>query len=263
MHTLLQRLAFSSLIAFAAAPANAGESGAGAQVIHDFASDLSNGDPAVLAKVDGYIAAPPTEIEDIGFYGGEEMSAQSRVFLATVNLLDIEGHLYSFEDKYMGDLLAIWADEGLIDPEALPAEAKGVFRPFFEPDFAETVYDDGSDKNPQLVDYLAYLDDHYAAATLQIEQAIEDNSGKTLVSVDPTDGDTMFFALLAPEVAEKWLNKGFAPAGEYQAGIRAPMWDMVWEKMVYALMLPTVGDTYSRPLPEGTRKRRDDLTPAY
>jgi len=260
MAMILRALSLASLLILATAADAAGPPTA---PIHDFASDFSGGNPEILSRVGAYIDNPPTEIEEIGFYGMENESPGTRLFLATVSLLDSQDHLYSFEDKYMADLLAVWAEDGLFDPGQLPPEAQGVFRPFFDMAFVDAIYDEeGSETSPALRDYIAYLDAHYAEATLQLEAAIEESSGKTLLSVDATEGDTMFFALVEPEIAEKWLNKGFAAPREYQAGIREPMWDFFWYNLVYALQLPTVGDIYTRPLPEGTRKRREFLIPA-
>ena len=263
MNISLRTLVLIPLAAFAAtAEAGQGDALKAERSIRQFASDFSGGDPVILSKVDAYIAQPPTRIEDIGFYGMESASPDTRIYLATVSLLSEQHHLYSFEDKYMMDLFVAWIEDGVLDPNTLPPEAAGVFRPFFDLAYVEPLYAEGIETPPALADYVAYADAHYGAATLQLEEAVERASGKALLSVDATGGDTMFFALAPHDIANKWLNTGLAVYDGYSAGIREPMWDYFWYDMVYALQLPTVGDSYTRPLPEGTRERRALLPPA-
>ena len=56
-------------------------------------------------------------------------------------------------------------------------------------------------------------------------------------------------------------GRNFAAADEYPAGICELTWYYFWHDMVHTLQLPTVSDTYIRPQPEGTHKRRETLLP--
>ena len=89
--------------------------------------------------------------------------------------------------------------------------------------------------------------DHFAAG------------GGTLLSVDATDGDTLHFALVPREVAERWRNVRLSEHGDYTPGIRDPLWDRFWHMLIYALRLPSVGDGSTPALPPGTRERTGDV----
>jgi hypothetical protein len=87
----------------------------------------------IVAEILTYLADPPTNRETIGFYGAERYAPRTRLFLATVTLLDNRGKLYSVEDKYTQELLLCWRDEVVIDPVALQPAAKAVFGPILGP----------------------------------------------------------------------------------------------------------------------------------
>lgn len=220
--------------------------------LYRLADDLSGGDEALLAKVAGIIENPPTVLEEVGFYRVENEPPRYRAVLATVFQMDEAGALHSAEDKYLPELLDLWIEDDLLDIDALPPEAQSVFRPVVE----RSVWDGEADRiDPAFIET---LERNYAAATRQLEEYFA-AQGKVLLSVDATSGDTLHFALVEPEVAARWRNVRLSDHGPYTPGIRDPLWDSFWHMLVYALRLPTVGDTYSRPLPAGTRKRVDEL----
>jgi hypothetical protein len=49
--------------------------------------------------------------------------------------------------------------------------------------------------------------------TRELERDLE-SRGKALLSIDATDGDTMFFALVDSVIAKKWRNKALAEQAE-------------------------------------------------
>lgn len=197
-----------------------------------FAIEISRGDAAVAAKVRQWLALPPATREDIGFYGDPgAMPLAWRQWLATVSLLEERGHIAGFEDKYSNEILAVWARDGLLDRDALPDDAQAVWA------IIENGFDDGDDGAPDPAQ-LEQLWNGYAAAAKAAEAAIS-AKGRVLVSIDATDGDTLFFAALGPALAERWVGVGLAVFEDggirREAGVRAPMWDRLWEHLLYAM----------------------------
>jgi hypothetical protein len=211
-----------------------------------FARDFSNHDDAIVATVRGYLADPPTDEEIIGFYGSKTYAPRTRVFLATVSLLGRKRRLDSVEDKYTVELLQQWRDDGVIDVTALPPAAKLAFGPMLDP----------SRSAPTSMEaYCKDLWTHYAKATEELEQQIAAR-GKVLLSIDATDGDTMFFALVDPNIAVRWRGKGLSEEKGYYAGVRPPMWDRFWDHLTYFSEL-TEPDQSG--YPPGTRSREPIL----
>jgi hypothetical protein len=198
----------------------------------DFASDLCNGDPAILTAVRRWLVAAPTSNEEIGFHGDPDaMPPEWRQWLATVSLLTEHDYIMSFEDKYSDEIVEVWDDMGVLEIDALPEAAQELWRIIGD---GVDYDDDGNQDTAQF----ETIWQGYSAATAAVEAAIS-ASGKTLVSIDATDGDTMFFAVLDPAIALRWVGTGFAVAdsygSRYEAGVRPPMWDRLWEHLLYAL----------------------------
>ena len=215
------------------------------------ARDLS-GDPAVIARVEAIVRDPPATLEEVGFYGMKDEPPRYRAVLATVFRLDQAGALHSVEDKYLPELLDGWIEAGLLDLDQLPPEAQSVFRPMAE----YTVWDEETDEPDPA--FLATLERNYAAAVRQLEDYFA-GRGQMLLNVDATSGDTLHFAILPTAIGERWRNVRLDDRGPYTPGIREPLWDAFWHMLVYAYQLPTVGDTYTRPLPAGVRERVEEL----
>ena len=214
-----------------------------------FARDFSGNDPAIVGAARAFADNPPSDPETVGFYGSEDYPADMRAFLATVSLLDDAEKLYAIEDKYSQEIFQLWAEDGTIDPAQLPPAAKAVFGPLMsggiDPD------------DPAVAAYRQTVWNSYARAAVELEQHILER-GKALLSVDATEGDTMFFALVPPEIAERWRDTALAEVGGYRSGVRAPMGDRFWDHLSYA-----VGDALAsgdvEGYPPGTRLRRDSI----
>ncbi|WP_320203997.1 hypothetical protein [Agrobacterium rosae] len=212
-----------------------------------FASDFSGGDPTIVKRVQEMAVNPPTDMETVGFYGVEDYPARHRLFLATVNLLDNGGTLHSVEDKYTSDIFSIWQEGGIIDKTALGPVANAVFGPLIigeQPPGPISVYRD-----------LVWA--QYAEATKELEQSIQ-ASGKVLLSIDATDGDTMFFALVHPEIADRWRDKALSEHAGYRSGVRSAMWDRLWLNLIYSTRGMMAADD-RKGLPPGTRERDDTI----
>jgi hypothetical protein len=199
-----------------------------------FAIDISRGDPAVAVMVRQWLALPPMTNEAIGFYGDPDtMPREWRQWLATVSLLRDRGYIDGFEDKYSNEILAVWDRDGLLDRNALPADAQAVW------EIIENGFDyDGADDNAPEPAQLETLWRDYAAASRAVEDAIMAR-GRVLVSIDATDGDTLFFAAVDPVVADRWLGVGFAVIEDggvrREVGVRPPMWGRLWAHLLYAM----------------------------
>ncbi len=192
-----------------------------------FARDFSADDAAIMTQAKSWVDDPPTDAKSIGFYGSDGYEPRTRLFLATVSLLADKGKIYSVEDKYTFEILHCWRDEGVIDPATLPSAAKAVFGPLMGeeiPDF---------DDEAVTAAYRKTVESSYAKATEEIEQYIA-SRGRVLLSVDATDGDTMFFALVKPDIAQRWRDKALSEQDGYRAGVRSPMWDRFYVHMAGA-----------------------------
>jgi hypothetical protein len=80
-----------------------------------------------------------------------------------------------------------------------------------------------------------------------------------LLSVDATDGGTMFFAPVKPDIAQRSRDKALGERDGYRASVRSPIWDRFWVHMAYAAPRH-VGGQGAKPS-TGTRLRRE-LTPS-
>jgi hypothetical protein len=218
-----------------------------------FARDFSGNDPALMEKMQAFENDPPTKIEDIGFYSAEDYPATTRLFYAAVNLLDNAGHIQSAEDKYMNELLGKWRDQGLIEIDRLPPEARQLFGTLLDPAFFEETGD-----APRIADFRKFAWDNYARATEQLEAHINAR-GRTLLSIDATGGDTVFFALVEPALAGRWRDRALSEQDGYRGGVRAPMWDRVWQHLTYTYYPDLLAAPDSTGIPPGTRLRRDDI----
>ena len=215
-----------------------------------FARDFSGHDAAIIAQVKSWVTDPPTDDESIGFVGSDDYEPRTRLFLATVSLLDDKGKIYSVEDKDSYQIFNRWRDEGVIDPATLPSAAMAVFGPWIMGVGFKTFNGDEA----AAVTYCKTVESSYAKATEEIEQHIA-SRGWVLLSVDATNGDTMFFAMAKLDIAERWRDRALSEQDGYRAGVRSPMWDRFWDHMAYAARgaWPAEGQSH----PPGTRLRRE------
>lgn len=212
-----------------------------------FASDFSNNDTSIVDRVRQMAADPPTDIESIGFYGAEDYPPRHRLFLATVSLLDNNQKLYSVEDKYTAEIFSIWQDDGIIDEKTLPAAAKAVFGPLIT----------GVEPPGGVQQYHGLVWEKYDEATKELEKALADN-GRVLLSIDATDGDTMLFALVSPEIADRWRDKALSEHQGYYSGARSPMWDRFWLYLNYSTRGMMAAED-RKGIPPGTSERPDAI----
>lgn len=219
-----------------------------------FARDFSGNDQSLVAKVRAWLDQPPTAPDQIGFHSAEGYNPTSRLFLATVNLLDEAGHLSSVEDKYTYELLQIWNDDKVVDAASLPEPAKTVFAPFLTGTSPHRSAE-------EVAAYRAMVWESYARATEQLEEHIAAR-GKVLLSIDATEGDTMFFARVDKDIAARWRDKALSEQDGYRAGVRAPMWDRFWNHLAYAARGFIAEDTRTG-YPRGTRRRANDIPFAH
>lgn len=217
-----------------------------------FARDFSGDDAALVERVRGFLTEPPADKEDVGFYSVGDFAPRTRCFLGAVNLLDLAGHLQSIEDKYTFEILHRWRDEGLIDPSSLPLEADALFGAILD---AARIAAALASAESQAA-FRSAIWPIYAAATRQIENQINAR-GRTLLSVDATQGDTMFFALADHAVAQRWRDKALSEEAGYRAGVRSVMWDRFWPYLLYSLGQGTSED-FSR-FPPGVAIRSDAI----
>lgn len=212
-----------------------------------FASDFSGRDAAIVERVKEMAAHPPTDMETIGFYSGDEYPSRARLFLATVNLLDAKEKLYSVEDKYASEIFSIWQEKGVIQEDELPPLAKSVFGPLLG----------GEQPSGKIEDYQDFVWNNYAHATRELEKYFAER-GRVLLSIDATEGDTMFFALVPADIAERWRDRALAEYEQYTGGVRSPMWDRFWVYLNYSTH-GLMGDESRKDLPPGTAKRVDAI----
>jgi hypothetical protein len=137
-----------------------------------------------------------------------------------------------------------WGDEDVIDPATLPSAAKAVFGPFM----GEEMPDFDDDSVAEL--YRKTVKSSYVKATEEVEQAI--------ASRGATNGDTMFFVLVEPDIAERWRDKALSEQDGYRAGVRSPMWDRFYTHMAYAVPDDVwAAEDQEENYPPGTRLRSD------
>jgi hypothetical protein len=214
-----------------------------------FAADLSGNDPDIAAAVGRYVTSPPTTIEEVGFYGFKDWSPQTRAYLATVSRLSDRDFIESIEDKYTWEILSVWQTKKIFDVEALPPAGRGVFETLVRASFSEDPAKQEAHRR--------FVWQNYAQATLELEQQIMAR-GRMLMSVDATQGDTLYFTLVAPAVAQRWQEKAFSDESGYRAGLRLPMWDRFWDHLGVSLrdLFVSSGATG---FPPGTRRRNPNI----
>lgn len=66
------------------------------------------------------------------------------------------------------------------------------------------------------------VESSYAKATEEIEAHIP-SRGRALLSVDATNGDTMFSAPVKPDIAQRWRDKASSEQDVCRAGVCSPM----------------------------------------
>jgi len=189
-----------------------------------FARDLSGGDAAVVKAVSKLVANPPSKVL------ADKADRVERAWPATINVLNKANFVEAFEDKYSNEAISIWIRDRRFDPALMPRPARELWTAVEERDIGETP-----------TEQLAFgkrLWAGYADAVAALEAAIA-AKGKRLISLDWSSEDTMIFAFVTPEVADRWTGSAFGTSecfySGFPCGVHRPMWDRYWEFLVDAL----------------------------
>ncbi len=215
--------------------------------------DLSGNDPALIDKAKAYEALPPSKDEEIGYYSGAKLSSEVRVWLATVSRLEDAAFITGTEDKYSWERLALWAEDGTIDPASFLPHAKLVFGPLADQSI-ETILADSVLAERYKADFSV----NFVRAAHELEAHIA-GRGKILLSIDDAGGDTMLFAAVAPEIALRWKNKAFSTDGNTQYGVRAPDWRRFWSHLTYSLRFGMNADGWDDTPPSDLELKQHNL----
>lgn len=200
------------------------------QALLDFARDISKDDQAVLAQIEQIIAKPPTELEEIGFYGAEDASIDERKFRATISYLNTEGHIIGFEDKYIHDMIYLLQDMGWMNPDSpVSAYVEGL---------EERIADYDNDTAES--DAAAHLAKTFARHTKELDAAIAE-TGKALIFIDLPRGDTLHLVQVSNALAAKWRDVAFVRTCEHIFAVTDPQWSVYYDFLANsALSLPNI-----------------------
>jgi hypothetical protein len=213
-----------------AAPLNEAQS----DLFRSFAQDVSGGDQEVMAKVDALIAAPPTTLEKIGFYGMEDAPAPERSLRGIIQVLDEAEYFFGVEDKYIYEFPRLLVEEGLAEPDG--GEASLDILQYIE----GVDWDVGEE--PDWVAFKPYFVEH----TQKIEQAVQ-NAGRRLLSLNIPLGDTLYFLVVPEATAKKWSGQTlytgpatskWAKVETVEFSVGAPDWASYWSFLTYAFQIP-------------------------
>jgi len=189
-----------------------------------FARDVSGGNAEVVKAVSKLVEKPPAN----GL--ADRADRVGRAWPATINILSEANVVDAFEDKYSNEATSIWIRDGRYDPASMPKPARDLWTAVQEREIGETP-----------ADQLAFgkrLWVGYADAVTALEAAIA-AKGKRLISLDWSSEDTMIFAFVTPEVADRWAGTAFSTSDCYYSGfpcgVHRPMWDRYWTFLVDAL----------------------------
>ncbi len=204
------------------------------QLFLNFARDVSEDDPKIMAAVEALIATPPTTREEIGFYGLESAPAPERSLRGILSLLENAGYIRGTEDKYIYEFSLVLIDEGLIDPTGheVALDILGYF--------GDVDWDGG--EQPDWSKFKRFFIKH----TQAMEKAVA-NEGNRLLSVQLPLGDTLYFWLAPQGRADRWRNTAlysgvntleFRREPFVTISITDPDWKSYWSFLTYALQIP-------------------------
>ncbi|MGJ8610229.1 MAG: hypothetical protein ACSHWY_03995 [Octadecabacter sp.] len=157
-----------------------------------FADAASGGDPEVMELARKYVAMPPTQDEDIGFYGLSDAPAPERALRAILTALVDNGYILDLEVQYlMADFEASLASAGAIGPTTNA------------PDLMSVIPDGNWDGPAFQVDAMNALAGAIGpfARTIEAEAAERD---RAILQISVPFGDAVFFWVTTPEIAAEW-----------------------------------------------------------
>ena len=189
-----------------------------------FVRDVTGNDAELIETVRGFTENPPTTLEEIGFYGVENASADERAFRATVSALGQDGTMLLFEDKYIDEMPYLLGEQGWIS-ETAAAEADVFLSDVGE---AHVTMD-----RPEVTKLAA---DRFADHVAVLERAISAMPHRVLY-IDVPVGDTFHLLRVSPAVFEKWSNTLFLRTETSRFAVTAPQWDVYWVFLTSALGL--------------------------
>ncbi|MEM1117352.1 MAG: hypothetical protein AAF845_11600 [Bacteroidota bacterium] len=194
--------------------------------LRQFAADLSDHDPAVLAAADAALAETPRTTEAVGFYVDGRETDEENVFRCVASALMTHGHTTAAEDKYQHEIFEPWSE--LV---TLPDELVAAFPEILGED--DPPEDDG--------DWEAYAERRQAetrAAYVPAVRALEAvfaDAGTPLMTLELAGGDTLVFLALPEAVAQRWSGVHLATTYRgHPMGLRPPDWDTFWHHLGYA-----------------------------
>jgi len=181
---------------------------------------------ADLADLEASLASPPRTTEEVGFYVSTKNTDQENRYRMMVSRLSRAGRLLSEEDKYCH-----WLLEKFAEHTELPPAFKDAFGPLLDPSQGP------EDSGAAVADLTAHIRDNYARGVHALERAFE-TQGQRLRTLWTAGGDTLYFVLVSPDVAEAWTNRVVAAThtGE-PLGLRPPAWAAFYGHLGYAIGL--------------------------
>jgi len=218
-----------------------------AEALPQITSDFEPLNQSLLAVIQDIVASPPTTDEEIGVYGAEDLPANIRAIQAAIRHWGDNEVIMGFEDKYIYEMVDVWGQNGLL-PEA---KARALTQSFLGDIEAELDFDIREDEE-NAASYFAGLKERFPQFTQEVEQAFIDQE-KRLLQIQVPLGDTLFFVVTSPDVADKWAGTLLATYEEggvqEKLAITEPVWVEYWSMLVYALQFPYEMDTTGPDLP--------------
>jgi hypothetical protein len=206
-----------------------------ADALIQVAADFSRGNTEIVGAMRAAIAKPPRTKEEVGHYLSGNENDFENCFRCMVSLL--RPFTTSAEDKYVYEIFDQWFGEERIVRHA-PPELVRLFPEFLASEAEQRDEEDASPDSGQAVKRATErVRRYYVEGVRAVERAFEE-AGRPLLCFDKAGGDTLDFASVEPSVADRWRGKvlGHTYRGE-ELGIRAPMWDVFWHHVEYALGL--------------------------
>ena len=198
-----------------------------APLLPDLAHDLSGGDDALVAHVRQALENPPSTTEEVGYYGASGFPPAKNCFLFTITQLGKAGHLLSAEDKYVTELLDLFAER-----VELPQAMKSWFpkRLGWNGDFDALGLTKAT--HGRAASRFAAT---YHRAMAELEGAFE-AKGQALRLLQFHMGDTMPFILVDRPIAEKWSGVPICDDEDGRPlGLVRPDWERFFHHLCYAV----------------------------
>ncbi len=193
-----------------------------------FASDISDDDPQVIARVNAAFANPRRDPEVVGFYLDDDVSDFEVAFRTAVTALNDRNFVIAFENKYANELLASMLKNDRIFP-------------------------DGVDVNQQIGQYIEQLafgmelgpddvelDEPIFAEAVEAIETGANSNGVYFLELNLGSSNTRFIIPTSQTNYERWLNVAF----DQELAVEKLTWATVWDDIAYNIYDT---DTYNLP----------------